>query len=88
MSLSPENFREYASKITFGSHTNYCDFILAEYPSHYPLISTDAGFRLQPNPSTLKSCYRFRKEPSRMRVKEHTFVSKKTGKEVEGQFLA
>lgn len=88
MALSPGNFREYASKITFGSHTNYCDFILAEYPFHYPLVSTDAGFRLQANASTAEILSELQERTLRDESQVHTFVSRKTGKEVEGQLLA
>ena len=62
--------------------------ILAEPPSHSPFTSTNAGLSFQPNSRILKSCHSFRKEPSGKRVKVHIFVSRKTGREMEGQFLA
>ena len=79
--LSSRNF-------TFASHTTYCDFILTEPPSHYALTLRAAGLNLHPNPRILKSCHSFRKEPLEKIVKVHVFISRKTGKEMEREFLA
>lgn len=85
--LPSRNFRDYTSKMTSGSPTNCCDLILAKARSHYPLTITNADLRLQPSLRILKSCHSFRKKPQG-RGSKGMFVSRKTGKEIEGQLLA